>query len=261
VISLQYQKTTALEKPIVEVLDEQLVRERVLRSTILPLDDLTGGLRSSQVALLDSDSGYLSSVLHMLCIQAVSQFDEEVVWIDGGNAIDPYAISSLCKRLGLDKREVLSCVNVSRAFTAYQLVTLIDEKLEEEVRRSNPSAIIVSSVADMFLDKDMKWMESHQLLRRCLEGISRITKENETVTVLTNLSHRQLRPSPKLSMLLYEHADRIVQMRARRDGLLFRLPKEDREVVFLPVAWNQMTLDEFKGEANGKDGCDLQIGT
>ncbi len=258
---MEYQRTAVSEKPIVEILDEQLSRERVLRSTILPLDDLTGGLRSSQVTLLDSDSNYLSSVLHMLCIQAVSQFEEEVVWIDGGNAIDPYAISSLCKRLGLDKREVLSSVSVSRAFTAYQLVTLIDEKLEEEVLKSNPSAIIVSSITDMFLDKDMKWMESHQLLRRCLDRISKITKENETLTLLTNLSRRDLRPSQKLSTLLYEHSDQIVQMRARRNGLLFRLPKEDREIVFMPVAWNQMTLDEYKGETNGKDRCDLQIST
>ena len=259
---MHIQRTDALEKPLVQILDEPLVRERTLRSTVQALDDLTGGLRSSQVTLFDSDSSYVSNVLHMLCIQAVSQFDEEVVWIDGGNAIDPYAISSMCKRLRLDKRGILSRVNVSRAFTAYQLVTLIDEKLEEQVERSAPSTVIVSSITDMFLDKDMKWMESHQLLRRCLDGISRMTKEHETVTVLTNRIQHQLRPSPKLSTLLYEQADKIVQMRARRDGVLFRLPKEDREIVFSPVPWNQMTLDEFKGgDAAGKDSGHLSIGT
>jgi predicted ATP-dependent serine protease len=259
---LHIQRTDALEKPLVQILDEQLVRERTLRSTVQALDDLTGGLHSSQVTLFDSDNGYVSSILHMLCIQAISQFDEEVVWIDGGNSIDPYAISSMCKRLRLDKREILSRVNVSRAFTAYQLVTLIDEKLEEQVERSAPSTVIVSSITDMFLDKDMKWMESHQLLRRCLENISGVTKEHEIITVLTNRAQSQLRPSPKLSTLLYEHADQIVQMRTKRDGVLFRLPKEDREIVFSPVPWNQMILDEFKGEDNiGKDSGHLPIGT
>lgn len=259
---MDFQKTDTVERPLVQILDEPLVRARTLLSTMQTLDDLTGGLRSSQVTLLDSDNGYVSTVLHMLCIQAVSQFDEEVVWIDGGNAIDPYAISSMCKRLRLDKREVLSRVNVSRAFTAYQLVSLIDEKLEEQVERSAPSAVIVSSIADMFLDKDMKWMESHQLLRRCLDSISRTTKAHETVTIITNRTQRQLRPSPKLSTLLYEHADQVVQMRAGRNGMLFRLPKEDREAVFSPVPWNQMTLDEFRGgDCAGKDGCDLSAGT
>ncbi len=242
--------------------EEHLLRERVLKTSILQIDDLTGGFRSSQVALLDSDSSYATSLLYLLCIRAVSQFDEEVVWIDGGNDIDPYAIGSLCKRLRLDKREILSRVNVSRAFTAYQLVTLIDEKLEEQVESSAPSTIIVSSIADMFLDKDMKWMESHQLLRRCLEDVSRITKDHETVSVITghHASHT-VGTGPMLTTLLYEHADLAVQMRVRKNGLLIRIPRADREMIFLPVPWNQLTLDEFGREEHGTDGAHIPIST
>ncbi len=240
--------------------EEHLLRERTLKTSIVQIDDLIGGFRSSQVTLLDSDSSYASSLLHLLCIRAVSQFDEEVVWIDGGNTIDPYAISSLCKRLRLDKREILSRVNVSRAFTAYQLVTLIDEKLEEQVDRSMPSTIIVSSITDMFLDKDMKWMESHQLLRRCIEDVSRITKDHETISVVTGHAFHKVGPGPMLSTLLYEQADLAIQMRTRKDGLHFRVPRADREIVFLPVPWNQLTLDEFRREEYGTDGAHIPLG-
>ncbi len=240
--------------------EEHLLRERTLKTSIVQIDDLTGGFRSSQVTLLDSDSSYSASLLHLLCVRAVSQFDEEVVWIDGGNTVDPYAISSLCKRLRLDKREILSRVNVSRAFTAYQLVTLIDEKLEEQVDRSMPSTIIVSSITDMFLDKDMKWMESHQLLRRCIEDVSRITKDHETISVVTGHALHKVGTGPMLSTLLYEHADLAIQMRTRKDGLHFRVPRADREIVFLPVPWNQLTLDEFRGEEYGTDGAHIPLG-
>ncbi len=256
------QRTAAIEEPIVQVLEEEhLLRERILKTSILQIDDLTGGFRSSQVTLLDSDSSYATSLLYMLCIRAISQFDEEVVWIDGGNDIDPYAIGALCKRLRLDKREILSRVNVSRAFTAYQLVTLIDEKLEEQVEMSTPSMVIVSSIADMFLDKDMKWMESHQLLRRCLEDISRITKNHETISVITGHASHKAGSGPMLSTLMYEHADLAVQMRVRKNGLLFRVPRADRELIFLPVPWNQLTLDEFRGEEYGTDGAHIPLGT
>ena len=249
------------EEPVAQALEEEhLLRERVLKTSILQIDDLTGGFRSSQVTLLDSDCSYATSLLYLLCIRAVSQFDEEVVWIDGGNDIDPYAIGSLCKRLRLDKREILSRMNVSRAFTAYQLVTLIDEKLEEQVERSAPSAVIVSSVADMFLDKDMKWMESHQLLRRCLEDVSRITKEHETISVITGHALHKAGTGPTLSTLLYEHADLAIQMRVRKNGLLFRVPRADREMIFLPVPWNQLTLDEFRGEEHGTDCSHIPLG-
>ena len=116
--------------------EEPLLHERVLDTSITQLDELIGGFRASKVALLDSDNSYSSTLMHLLCVRAISQFDEEVVWIDGGNVVDPYSISSLCKRLRLDKKDILSRVNISRAFTAYQLVTLIDEKLKEQVERS-----------------------------------------------------------------------------------------------------------------------------
>ena len=255
------QRTAAVETPLVQALEEEhLLHERVLKTSIVQIDELTGGFRSSQVTLLDSDSSYANSLLHLLCIRAVSEFDEEIVWIDGGNTIDPYAISSLCKRLRLDKREVLSRVNVSRAFTAYQLVTLIDEKLEEQVERSTPSTIIVSSMTDMFLDKDMKWMESHQLLRRCAEDISRITKDHETISVVTGSALHKAGSGLALSTLLYENADLAIQMRTRKNGLLLRVPRADRETLFLPVPWNQLTLDEFRGEGHGTDSSHVPFG-
>ncbi|MBU0685670.1 MAG: hypothetical protein KJ653_07495, partial [Candidatus Thermoplasmatota archaeon] len=130
---MNFQKAAALEEPLVHIIDEEpLLHDRTLNTSILQLDELTGGFKSAQVTLFDSDNNYATSLLHLLCIKAISQFDEEVVWIDGGNTIDPYAISSLCKRLRLDKRDILSRINISRAFTAYQLVTLIDDKLEEQ---------------------------------------------------------------------------------------------------------------------------------
>jgi len=259
---LQIPRTSVAEEPLVQIVDEEpLLRDRTLLTSIVQLDDLIGGFRPAHVTLFDSDNSYASSLLHLLCVRAIEGFDEEVVWIDGGNTIDPYAISSICKRLKLDKREILSRVNVSRAFTAYQLVTLIDEKLEEQVRASAPSTVIVSSITELFLDKDMRWMESHQLLRRCLEDVSRITKEHETISILTNDTHHQVRPSPKLDSLLYDFADPVVQMRTRRDGLLFRLPRADREIIFSPVPWNQLTLDEFRGDQHGKDGCYIPLGT
>jgi len=254
-------RSSALEQPVeLPLHEEPLLRERVLETSIMQLDELVGGFRSGQVALLDSDSPYSTELLHLLSVRAVAQFDEEVVWIDGGNSINPYSIGSLCKRLGLDRREILSMINISRAFTAYQLVTLIDERLEEQVERCSPAAVVVSSITEMFLDKDMKWMESHQLLRRCLEDISRITKEHETISLITNNVHHMARPSPKLSTLLYERADLAVQMRSRRNGMLVSLPGKDRRMLFVPVPWNQYTLDEFRGDDYGEDGAHISPG-
>jgi len=254
-------RAEALEPVLVHGSDEErLLRERTLRTEVGRLDEFMGAFRSSTVTLLDCDCGYASSLLHQMCVRAVSEFDEEVVWIDGGNAVDPYTLSSLCKRLRLDKREVLSSVNISRAFTAYQLVSLIDEKLEEQVGRCRPGMVIVSSLVDQFLDKDMKWAESHQLLKRCAESISRVTKDHETITLVSDHTPGYIQPDQRMSAVLYERFDRIVQMRGRKGGMMFRLPAEGRSMFFSPAPWNQTTLDEYRGDDHGKDGAHIPLG-
>jgi predicted ATP-dependent serine protease len=234
--------------------------ERTLHTSVSSLDHLIGGFKSSKVALLEGNSGYSSSLLHLLCVKAVAEFDEEVVWIDDGNTVDPYILSALCKRMRIDKRDVLSRVNISRAFTAYQLVTLIDERLEEEVRESSPAMVIVSSLTDMFLDKDMKWMEAYQLLRRCAEDIRRVTRAYETITLVTERTPGHVPHNERSTSLLRAEADLVVSMKERRDGILVRLPREERSIVFNPVPWTQATLSDFGGDTHGEDRSDIQTG-
>lgn len=236
---------------------EQLRMERVLHTSVSPIDALVGGFRSSEVVLFEGDSRYPSDLLHLLCVKAVAELDEEVVWIDGGNSVDPYALSALCKRMRIDRRDVLSRVNISRAFTAYQLVTLIDERLEEEVGESSPAMVIVSSLTDMFLDKDMKWMEAYQLLRRCAEDIRRVTRDYETISLVTDRTPGHVPRNERMLNLLRAESDAVVSVKERRDGVLVSLPREGRSAVFHPVPWNQTILQDFRGDDHGEDGTHI----
>ncbi|MBU1159059.1 MAG: hypothetical protein KKE24_06945 [Candidatus Thermoplasmatota archaeon] len=235
--------------------------ERVLRTSVAPLDRLVGGFRASELVLFEGDTGYASTLLHLLCVKAVHEFDEEVVWIDGGNTVDPYSISALCKKMRMDKRDVLSRVNISRAFTAYQLVTLIDEKLEQEIIESTPAVVIVSSLTDLFQDKDMKWAESYQLLRRCVDDIRRMTQEHETISFVTDHTAGYGRTDNRLTALIRVQADRVIHMKEKKDGTVFNLPKEGRSTLFHPVPWNQSTLDEYGGDHDGEDGAYISPST
>ena len=258
---MHIQSASAFDEASVQPIhDGPILLERVLRTDIAPLDGLTGGFRAAQVTLIDSDNAYASDLLHQLCVRAVDEFDEEVVWVDGGNAVDPYKLAAICKRLRLDRREVLSRVNISRAFTAYQFVSLIEERLEAEVDRSAAGTVILSSATDLFMDRDMRWMESYQLLRRCADVISRVTRDREAVTLMTSHTPGRACPDPRMTALLHGSADAVVQVRTRRDGMVFRLPREGRSLLFSPTPWNQATLNEFRGDMHGKDGADLPIG-
>lgn len=240
---------------------DQLVLHRVLRTGMTPLDDLIGGFRAGGTTFFEADCDYANTLLHMLCVQAIDQFGEEVVWIDGGNTVNPYTLASMCRRLRIDARDALSMINISRAFTAYQMVSLIEEHLPGQMRASTPSTVMISSVTSLFTDKDMDWAESRQLLRRCVDEVSEAARENEAVALLTAfLPKRGERQGRRMCSVLRERADEVVEMRERGDGTRFTLPMRGRSMTFSPSPWNQSLLDDFGRGAHGEDGPHVQIG-
>src|SRR5512138_3925828 len=103
-----------------------LVPEIVIPTSIPTLDRFITGLHSSQIILIDSADRTVFDLTHIFCVNAVNTLHEEVVWIDGGNSINPYEIGRICRRFGIDRNEILGNINIARAFTAYQLVSLVD---------------------------------------------------------------------------------------------------------------------------------------
>ena len=251
---------TLSERPLAHPLpilgdDAHLCRERVLRTSIAPLDEAVGGFRSSTTTLLDSDTRYASELLHILCVNALEEFGEEIIWIDGGNEVDPYVLSAMCKRRELDRHEMLSRVNVARAFTAYQLASLVDGFLEDEARRASPSMIVISSMADMFMDRDVRRSEGRQLLRRCADVICGVTRASGAATIVTSHTPGRVKPEPWMLSMLSSTFDVHVQMRTGRDGIGVRVPSEGRSASFTPVPWNQTVLNDFMGGFYGTDGA------
>lgn len=220
--------------------------ERRLNTSVRVLDDFMGGFPSSQVTLIDSSDRLVLDIVHLLCVNQVLEEGREVVWVDGGNSVNPYALTSLCKRFRVRSGEVLESVNVSRAFTAYQLVTLIEDMMEPEVVRTDAGLLVISSFPDLFQDKDMWWSESLQLMKRCLASIGEVTKRHDTVTLVTNLGLSRMLYKKSLRNLMYSSADRVVRVENVRAALRVSVVNEGRSMLYHPVPYYQRTLDEFR---------------
>lgn len=225
-----------------EVLDQGTVH-----TAIPTLDAFFGGLRQGGMTLIDSSDRMVFDLTHILCVNAVGTLGQDVVWVDGGNCVDPYELGRVCKRFGLDRTEVLGSISVARAFTAYQLVSLIDERLEEEVVRTGAGAVIVSCLPDMFQDREMRWSESYQLITRCVERLHDISRREGTATLVTNYGLMKLLQRKSLKNLLYGTADDIVRIESAAGCLRIVLPNRQESMLYHPVPHNQTTLEEFMG--------------
>lgn len=228
-------------------IENEGTRFRALTTSVPPIDSLLDALKPGTITLIDSSDRLVFDLVNLYCFNAVHQLHEEVLWIDGGNSVNPYELNAVCKRHRVNPEEVLHSVTVSRAFTAYQMSTLIEDLLDPEVRRIRTGLVVISCFPDLFQDKDMEWTESLQLMRRAMERLRHLTEEHQLITVVTNYGLNKMLFKKGLKPLLYDGADRVVRIEGKGTAVRILLPQEGQGMLYRPVPRNQTTLDEYDG--------------
>lgn len=148
--------------------------------------------------------------------------------LDGGNSFDPFAISSFCRKLGVDAMEH---VFVSRAFTVFQLKVLITE-LPSLIEDIHPSVVFVSFFSDLFYSDDVEEDISLILQRKLLFRLKTAVKKYYIPIIVTD--HQN-------SSNLF---DCRVFFKVKRDTLLVSVNEKRMEVPLVPH--HQKTLDVWR---------------
>ena len=225
---------------------QETVLRPALRTGLPVLDGLLGPFEASRVTLVDSGSDFVFQLPSLISVRCIMEFDADVVFVDGGNSVDPHGIVRLAKRVGLERLQVLPRIRVARAFTCHQMATLLAERLEEEVAASNARLVIASCLPELFLDEDVPNEEAHQLFLQSLRRIREITAGYGTITVATNAGPAKLHRRRGIRRALYEGADRRVRIEQRRRGVLVTKLETGEAGWFHPVPPNQFTLEDFE---------------
>ena len=89
--------------------------------------------------------------------------------LDGGNRFNVYPVAQAVRRLTPRLEETLSHITLSRAFTCYQVVTLLQETL------ARPVPTLVLDILSTFLDESVTLAESQRLLQVSLEQLTRLS--------------------------------------------------------------------------------------
>ncbi len=101
----------------------------------------------------------------------------DVVVLDGANRFDPYVVSSFAKKASISPESLLKRIRIARAFTCYQMATLVEEKLiallrqEEVIRQAHKPRVILLGPITTFLDEDVQERETRPLIERMLKKI------------------------------------------------------------------------------------------
>ncbi len=149
--------------------------------------------------------------------------------LDGGNSFDPFTISFFCRKLETDAMER---VFVSRAFTVFQLHTLITKNLPSFIREKNPSVVVVSFFSNLFRSDDVEEEILTILHKKLLFTLKEIVKKYEIPVMVTD--HRN--DSHVFECRIF--------FRMKRNVLLLSVNRETIQFPIIPPT--QKTLDSWR---------------
>lgn len=209
---------------ITSVLSAKKVRRLSLGSQAL--DEIFPGFKPGDFAVLYGRAApYISHVLSVRCHLQPNNggLGSSTIFVDGGNLFNPYLVAEIARSYGLDSRLTLEKIYVSRAFTAYQLSSLILEKLELSLGRRRSKLMVVSDIASLFLDGDIPKTEANDLFIKVCGKLSEIASRKRAIVVTSYLSERRSKRSVFFEAILFGRSNILVRFSRRRKILSFAL--------------------------------------
>jgi hypothetical protein len=164
--------------------------------------------------------------------------------LEGGNRFHPYRVGELGRSLGVDATETLRRIRLARAFTAYQMVALVDG-WAAEARRHPPTLLVAHDLPALFAADEVPDDERAALLRHVARTL-RALADDVRVPLLLTLDPGGLDRFPGLTdegprwcdLLTFVRGPGTLRLRALRD---------DARLAIVPRAGGQRGMEEFGG--------------
>jgi len=225
-------------------------KNRVLALGIPKLDEAFPGFRSGEFAVLVGQplSMMLPFLLSVRCQLPFKRggLNSRVVYIDGGNTFDPYAVSAIAQEYGLEPRSVLEKIFISRAFTAYQLTALIFEKLEETLKRYRSKLVVISDITGLFLDCDVPKMEGRDTFLKMTQYLLELATRRRIIIVASYFPRPYSSRNLFLESVLVGRASTVIRFKESKGGFEFALEDHPNIKPFVAdFPSNAVTIDMF----------------
>jgi hypothetical protein len=211
------------------------------------INNHTNGFHPSTITLLDGQTDFLFLLVAQIIVKSIQNFDRDVIFVDGGNSFDVYALTACCRRFKIDPEHVLKRVKVARAFTVYQLDTLLTRDLERSVHELEPKLVVGACISSLFLDKDVDWTESKSIMMNDFRVLQKLTVEHNLVMLLTKYGHHRSMHRFELNSIMRANLapSNIIGLKTVSRHKLRFITGTGRFMDYYPLPPYQLSLDEF----------------
>ena len=180
------------------------------------IDELFPGFSLGDFAVIHG-SPSVSTLISLLCVRAqlppqLGGLGTNVVFVDGANTFKLYQVTRIAQLHQLNPKKVLDNICISRAFTAYQLTSLVLQKIENAVKEYNAKLIVISDIASTFLDKDIAEEEAKRIYSQVISRLVNIARENNVLIITTYPPHSKSPRDTQLQSITCEKANVVIRL-------------------------------------------------
>jgi hypothetical protein len=214
------------------------------------VDELFPGFAAGDFAVIHGSSS-VQSLLSLLCVKAqlpvqLGGLSSNVVFVDGGNSFRLYHIARLAQIHQLDPEQALDRIYISRAFTAYQLTSLVIERVQEAVERFQAKLVLISDIAGLFLNKDVPDEEARSVFGQVITYLSSFARKNQIILVTTYPQHQNSERNLYLKNIVCEKANVVIALHQTKYDREIALEKHPRFMLgSVELPWENLTLTQF----------------
>jgi hypothetical protein len=179
------------------------------------LSYVQGGQATSRIVTAYG-SDFTRFFMHKMCVELLDlDRTGSFIVIDGGNVFDLYLLTHLAQVKGINQDSLLEAIFVARAFTCYQLTSLVIERLEEALTQRTTKQVMVLNITDLFVDPDVPPIEARLLFKEICRTLKQLSKRHGlTVFVGNPLRTAETYLSAQLSLqeLLAASSDEVIRI-------------------------------------------------
>jgi len=220
------------------------------------VDELFPGFLPGDFAVLYG-SRAVTTLTSLLCVRAqlppqLGGLGSSVVFIDGGITFRLYRVAQLAQLHELNPEEALRRIFISRAFTAYQLASLVMEKLEETVKVCDAKVVIISDLAGFFLGTNIATEEAQSIYSQIIAYLADLARRHRIVVVASYLLYENSKRNTALQEMTYQNATTVLCFAKTAYGkqvILEKHPVYMLGATKLPS--KTATLNDFIGDCSG----------
>jgi len=179
------------------------------------IDVLFPGFKPGDFAVVYGSQS-VTSLVSKLCVRAqlpayLGGLESNVVFIDCASSSSLSEIIQASEKQKLDPKTPLEQVINMRAYTAYRLTSLIMEKLEEALEKSDAKLVVISDIVCLFLNGNVDDQEATTVFRQIISYLANFARRHRIIIIATYLSHESSRRNSALQEISNQKATTVLR--------------------------------------------------